>query len=183
MVLKLKKQLQDKANLKVTMDKMVGDLMKKDIRFDQCLFIGILKNGVPLAKYIAGRLSEITGKEIPVALVDITLYRDDLIDSQYDPYRRKAEIPFPVSGKDVILVDDVLFTGRTVRAALTSILEFGRPRIIRLAVLVDRGHRELPIRADITGLECPTNRSEGIRVRIDNPTQKDGIYLYEEVQD
>jgi pyrimidine operon attenuation protein/uracil phosphoribosyltransferase len=111
-------------------------------------------------------LSPLLGLEVPVGAVDITLYRDDLGQAERWPVLRGTEVPFNVDGADVVLVDDVLFTGRTVRAALNAICDLGRPASVRLAVLVDRGHRELPIRADVVGLEVPTTRGDHVRVRL-----------------
>ena len=179
MALKLKQKLLDDKGLTALMDEMAQKIIQDSQDCTQLAFIGILKNGVALAQYLAKKVKELKGINVPVSYVDITLYRDDNIDTAFDPYSRKAEIPFPVTNKEIILIDDVLFTGRTVRAALTSILELGRPQLIRLAVAVDRGHRELPIRADYIGMACKTTREEGIRVRINHKDLEDGIYLFE----
>jgi pyrimidine operon attenuation protein / uracil phosphoribosyltransferase len=122
--------------------------------------------GVPLAERLAAALHGRTGTDVPVGAVDITLYRDDLGRSQTWPVLHGTEIPFSIEGADVVLVDDVLFTGRTIRAALNAICDLGRPASVRLAVLVDRGHRELPIRADFVGLEVTTDRADHVRVRL-----------------
>jgi len=180
MVLKLKQKLLDDKGLFKLLDKMAAEIVKEGLDFKNCIFIGILKNGAPFAEYLSKKVGELTSSQLPVAYVDITLYRDDLIDSQFDPYLRKTEVPFAITNKEVILVDDVLFTGRTVRAALASILVLGRPRLIRLAVAVDRGHKELPIHSDFTGMTCKTTLNQGIRVRVNNPEQEDGVYLYED---
>ena len=128
--------------------------------------VGIRSRGVPLAHRLARELTPLLGLEVPVGAVDITLYRDDLGQAERWPVLRGTEIPFDVDGADVVLVDDVLFTGRTVRAALNAICDLGRPASVRLAVLVDRGHRELPIQADVAGLEVPTARGDHVRVRL-----------------
>jgi len=179
MGLKLKQKLLDDKGLKALLDEMAEQIAAEPFDFQELAFVGILKNGVPLAKYLAKRIGEIKGVDLPVATVDITLYRDDHIDTHFEPYSRQTEIPFSVTNRELILVDDVLFTGRTVRAALRSILELGRPRLIRLAVVADRGHREMPIRADYAGMTVDTTRNEGVRVRINAPEQDDGVYLYE----
>ena len=128
--------------------------------------VGIRTRGVPLAHRLARELTPLLDLEVPVGAVDITLYRDDLGQAERWPVLRGTEIPFDVDGADVVLVDDVLFTGRTVRAALNAICDLGRPASVRLAVLVDRGHRELPIQADVVGLEVPTARGDHVRVRL-----------------
>jgi pyrimidine operon attenuation protein / uracil phosphoribosyltransferase len=128
--------------------------------------IGVRTRGVPLAERLAAALHGRTGTDVPVGAVDITLYRDDLGRSQTWPVLHGTEIPFSIEGADVVLVDDVLFTGRTIRAALNAICDLGRPASVRLAVLVDRGHRELPIRADFVGLEVTTDRADHVRVRL-----------------
>lgn len=183
MALKLKQKLHDDKSLRAILDEIVDKICNEPYNFSKLAFIGILTTGAPLAKYLARKVGEKKDVSIPVAFVDITLYRDDHIDTPFDPYSRKTEIPFPVTNREVILVDDVLFTGRTVRAALTSILELGRPKLIRLAVAVDRGHRELPIHADYTGLTINTVRDQGIRVRVNDPNQENGIYIFEEDED
>ena len=132
---------------------------------DVCL-VGILTRGVPLAYRLAKKLKQIEGVDVPVGEIDITLYRDDLSEKNADPVVNGTKINFDVNGKTVVLVDDVIYTGRTARAAIDAILSFGRPAKIQLAVLVDRGHRELPIRADYVGKNIPTASSEVVKVCI-----------------
>jgi pyrimidine operon attenuation protein/uracil phosphoribosyltransferase len=132
----------------------------------QLALIGIRTRGAPIAARLAAHLHRITGREVAVGAVDITLYRDDLGRGERWPVLHGTEIPFDVEGAEIILVDDVLYTGRTVRAALNSICDLGRPSCVRLAVVVDRGHRELPIRADYVGLEVPTEKGERVLVRV-----------------
>lgn len=139
--------------------------------------VGIRTRGVPLAQRLAARLQAAVGTEIPVGTLDINLYRDDLSTIADHPVLRKTEIPFPVDGRKVILVDDVLFTGRTVRAALDGIVDLGRPAFIRLAVLVDRGHRELPIAADIVGRTVETTPQQKVRVHLEEVDGKDEVVL------
>jgi len=180
MGLVLKTQYCDRQGLLDILDDMAGQIAKANFNFDNLCMIGILSGGARITEYLAEKVGELTGKDIPVAFVDITLYRDDMIDTSYDPYSRKTEIPFSLKNREVLLVDDVLFTGRTVRAALTSILSQTRPKLIRLAIVVDRGFRELPIHADFVGANCETTRNQGIRVRTSEHDQEPGIYIYEE---
>jgi pyrimidine operon attenuation protein/uracil phosphoribosyltransferase len=128
--------------------------------------VGIRTRGVPLAERLARELGRILHADVPVGAVDITLYRDDLGQSQSWPVLHGTEIPFNVDGADVVLVDDVLFTGRTIRAALNAICDLGRPASVRLAVLVDRGHREIPIQPDVVGLNLTTAHADHVRVRL-----------------
>jgi pyrimidine operon attenuation protein/uracil phosphoribosyltransferase len=128
--------------------------------------VGIRTRGVPIARRISEKLGLILGQPVPVGALDITLYRDDLGNGNRWPVLLGTEIPFAVDGSEIVLVDDVLFTGRTIRAALNAICDLGRPARVRLVVLVDRGHRELPIRADAIGLEIETRRNETVKVRV-----------------
>jgi len=128
--------------------------------------VGVRTRGVPIARRLAGYLQEALGEAVPVGAVDITLYRDDLNQAARWPVLHGTEIPFAVDGAEVVLVDDVLFTGRTVRAALNAVCDLGRPTAVRLAVVVDRGHREIPIQADFVGLTAPTEREERVLVRV-----------------
>lgn len=130
--------------------------------------IGVRSRGVPLARRLAQALKSITGDDVPTGALDITLYRDDLMRHQVGPQPlvRRTEIPFSIDDINIILVDDVLYTGRTTRAALDALIDFGRPKAIQLVVLVDRGHRELPIKADYVGKNIPTARRESVQVRL-----------------
>jgi pyrimidine operon attenuation protein/uracil phosphoribosyltransferase len=128
--------------------------------------VGVRTRGVPLAQRLAQELTHLAGDEVVVGAVEITLYRDDLGHSRRWPVLRGTEIPFPVDGAEIVLVDDVLFTGRTIRAAINAICDLGRPGRIRLAVLVDRGHRELPIEPEVVGLHLPTGRGDRVSVRL-----------------
>jgi pyrimidine operon attenuation protein/uracil phosphoribosyltransferase len=139
---------------------------------DGLVLIGIQRRGVVLARRLADAIAESESVRVPVGALDISLYRDDLSEVATYPIVRPTELPFDVTGRTVVLVDDVLFTGRTVRAAMDALTDFGRPRAIRLAVLVDRGHRELPIRADHVGRNLPTARTERVNVHV---TEVDGI--------
>ena len=137
--------------------------------------IGILSRGADLAKRIAGKIKEIENVEVPVGLLDINLYRDDVHSKLDQPIIQKTEILFDIVDRNVILVDDVLFTGRTIRAALDAIVDFGRPRSIQLAVLIDRGHRELPIRPDFIGKNIPTSKDDRVLVRLHERDDSDVV--------
>ena len=139
--------------------------------------IGIRTRGVPLAQRIAQKIAEIEQVDLPVGVLDISLYRDDLTSLADQPIVNKTEITFPVARKTIVLVDDVIYTGRTVRAALDGIIDLGRPNAIQLAVLIDRGHRELPIRADFVGKNVPTSRQELIAVCLTEVDGEDGVYI------
>jgi pyrimidine operon attenuation protein/uracil phosphoribosyltransferase len=146
------------------------------------ILVGIRTRGAPLARRIAKIIEEIEGSEVPVGVLDITLYRDDLQLVARQPVVGKTEMPASVEGKVVVLVDDVLFTGRTVRAAMDEIMDFGRPKAIQLAVLVDRGHRELPIRADYVGKNVPTSAKETITVLVKEDDGEDRVTVEEIVE-
>ncbi len=137
--------------------------------------VGVLTRGAPLARRIAENVRHFEGLEVPVGALDITLHRDDREERGEDPEVRGSHVPFDVTGKTVVLVDDVLYTGRTARAAMDALLELGRPAAIHLAILVDRGHRELPIRADHVGKNVPTSRDESVRVRLIETDGEDGV--------
>ncbi len=154
----------------VAMDRVLAriahEILEKNKSLDGLGLIGIQTRGVPLARRLARKLGEIEGREPPVGILDINLYRDDLSRIAYHPVLKKTEIPFELDGATIVLVDDVLYTGRTVRAALDGIMDLGRPSRVQLAILVDRGHRELPIRADYVGKNVPTSQDEQVEVRL-----------------
>lgn len=180
MSLKLKEQFCDETSLLGIIDEMADQIAQGHAACDNLVFIGVLKGGAPVADYLAQKVGDRLQKAIPVAYLDISLYRDDVIDTQGDPYSRKTEIPFAVQGKEIILVDDVFFTGRTTRAALSNIVALGRPQLVRLAVVVDRGFHELPIRPDYVGRVIETTRNQGVRVRMSNTSDEPGILIYEQ---
>ena len=142
---------------------------------DGLALVGVLTRGVPLARRISANIRQFEGLGIPVGSLDITLHRDDL--EKADPEVRGSHVPFEVTGKTVILVDDVLYTGRTARAAMDALLELGRPAAVRLAILVDRGHRELPIRADYVGKNVPTARGQRVLVNLEETDGEDGVIV------
>ena len=148
------------------------EIVEKQAGTAGLMLIGIQRRGVPLARRIAAAILEHEGVEIPVGALDITFYRDDLSLVAQQPIVKGTELPEGIDGRTIILVDDVLYTGRTIRAAMDALVDFGRPQAIRLAVLVDRGHRELPIRADHVGKNVPTSREESVRVHLD---ETDGV--------
>ncbi|MGE3277413.1 MAG: bifunctional pyr operon transcriptional regulator/uracil phosphoribosyltransferase PyrR [Vicinamibacterales bacterium] len=148
--------------------RIAHEIVERNRGVAEIALVGVRSRGVPLARRIGRALTEITGDEVPVGALDITLYRDDLMRHAVGPQPlvRRTEIPFSIDARTIILVDDVLYTGRTTRAALDALIDFGRPRAIQLVVLVDRGHRELPIKADYVGKNVPTARPESVRVRL-----------------
>ncbi len=144
---------------------------------EDLVLVGIRTRGVPLAQRLQSKINHIDAKEIPLGILDITLYRDDLTTIGPHAILKETKIHFPIDGRRIILVDDVLFTGRTIRAALDGLMDFGRPRGIQLAVLVDRGHRELPIRADYVGKNVPTNLDEMVQVLLREEDGRDEVLI------
>ena len=153
------------------------EIVEKQAGTDGLMLIGIQRRGVPLARRIAASILEHEGVEVPVGALDITFYRDDLSLVAQQPIVKGTELPSGIDGRTIILVDDVLFTGRTIRAAMDALVDFGRPQAIRLAVLVDRGHRELPIRADHVGKNVPTSREESVRVHLEETDGADEVEI------
>jgi pyrimidine operon attenuation protein/uracil phosphoribosyltransferase len=153
------------------------EIVEKQAGTDGLVLIGIQRRGVPLARRIAESIAEHEGVQLPVGALDITFYRDDLSMVAQQPVVKGTELPTGIDGKTIVLVDDVLYTGRTIRAAMDALVDFGRPRAIRLTVLVDRGHRELPIRADHVGKNVPTSREEIVRVRLEEVDGEDGVEI------
>lgn len=151
------------------------EILEKNAQsLDDLALVGVLTRGVPLARRIAENIERFEGLDVEVGSLDITLHRDDL-DLDEEPHVYGSCVPFDVAGKTIVLVDDVLYTGRTARAAMDALLEMGRPAVIRLAILVDRGHRELPIRADYVGKNVPTSRAETVRVKLVESDGEDGV--------
>jgi pyrimidine operon attenuation protein / uracil phosphoribosyltransferase len=153
------------------------EIVEKQAGTNGLLLIGIQRRGVPLARRIAAAIDENESVDIPVGALDITFYRDDLSLVAQQPVVKGTDLPFGIDGRTVVLVDDVLYTGRTIRAAMDALVDFGRPQAIRLAVLVDRGHRELPIRADHVGKNVPTSREEIVRVHLEEIDDEDGVEI------
>jgi pyrimidine operon attenuation protein/uracil phosphoribosyltransferase len=162
-----------------TLTRIAHEIVERNKGIQALALVGVRTRGVYLARRLAGRLKEITGDDIPTGTLDITLYRDDLMRSTVGPQPlvRLTEIPFSIDDRKILLVDDVLYTGRTTRAALDALIDFGRPRAIQLVVLVDRGHRELPIKADYVGKNLPTAAEESVQVRLQESDGVDEVEL------
>lgn len=169
------KQL-DSAHLRRTLRRLSHEILEQTADLSVLALIGIRTRGAPLAERLAGELRGLAGSRPPVGALDVTLYRDDLNRGGVRAKLRKTELPFSCEGKDVILVDDVLYTGRTARAALAALVSFGRPRRVRLAILVDRGGRELPIRADFVGRNVEAGRHEEVRVHLEETDGRDAVF-------
>ncbi len=157
--------------------RIAHEILERNRGLEDVVLVGMRTRGVPLAKRLADALQEFEGQEVPVGALDIGLYRDDIPYLEIGPRLQATDLPTDIAGKRVVLVDDVLYTGRTVRAAMDALVDFGRPRAIRLAVLVDRGHRELPIRADHVGKNVPTSREEIVRVHLEEVDGEDGVTI------
>ena len=157
--------------------RIAHEIIERNKGVDNVVLVGLRTRGVPIAERLAAAINEIEKVELPVGMLDITLYRDDLSTLAYNPVCHGTEIDFDVDGKTVILVDDVLYTGRTIRCALDAIIDMGRPKAIQLAVLIDRGHRELPIRADFAGKNVPTSHKEAIEVYLAEQDSVDEVAI------
>ena len=172
-----KKVIMDAQAIQRAMKRIAHEIIERNKGVEDVILIGIRSRGVPLSERIADEIKKIEGVEVPVGVLDITLYRDDLSQLGYQAIVQGTDIPFDISGKTIVLVDDVLFTGRTVRAALDALIDMGRPKMIQLAVLVDRGHRELPIRADYIGKNVPTSSRETIVVKVSQVDETDAVLI------
>jgi pyrimidine operon attenuation protein/uracil phosphoribosyltransferase len=167
----------DGPGVQRALSRMAHEILERNKGVEGLALVGIRTNGVYLARRLAAKLAEIEKADVPLGELDITLYRDDLSTRKGHPLLRKTEIPFDLTDRRVILVDDVLFTGRTIRAAMDGMMDLGRPRAIQLAVLIDRGHRELPIRADYVGKNIPTGYDERVKVFLREEGHEDGVCL------
>ena len=177
-------QIMDDGAVKRTVTRMAAEIVEHD--GEDVMLVGIHTRGVPLADRLARELEEISGTRPAVGRLDITLYRDDIgpwRPAHTQPVLKKTVLPISIENKVIYLVDDVLYTGRTVRAALDTLLDYGRPRAIRLAVLIDRGHRELPVAADVVGKIVATSRQEDVQVRLRPADDEDGVWLGRETPD
>ena len=166
MALKEKAEIVEADGLRRIVTRIAHEIVERNKGVDDLVLVGIRRRGDPIAKRLAQKIAEFEGKAPAVGSLDITLYRDDLSTVSHQPVVGSTDIPVDINGKVVVLVDDVLYTGRTVRAAMDAIMDLGRPRSIQLAVVIDRGHRELPIRADYVGKNVPTSKKEVIGVKL-----------------
>ncbi len=178
-----KAEIMDADGIRRALVRIAHEIVERNKGLDNVVLVGIRRRGVPLARRLADILKNSENVDVPVGELDITLYRDDLSLKFEQPHVGRTMLPFDVEGKNVVLVDDVLFTGRTVRAALDAIIDLGRPACIQLAVLVDRGHREIPIRADYVGKNVPTSRKEVIHVRLEEYDGIEQVVISEEASE
>jgi pyrimidine operon attenuation protein / uracil phosphoribosyltransferase len=174
-----KTKLMDATAIDRALTRIAHEIIERNRGTEKVVLLGIQRRGVPLAGRLAAKLEQFEGEQVRVGVLDITFYRDDLSLLDEHPIIKGTDIPFLVTGMDVVLVDDVLYTGRTARAAMDAVMDLGRARTIQFAVLVDRGHRELPIRADYVGKNVPTSRSEVIGVHVEEIDGADDVILYE----
>jgi len=177
--MKEKAKILDKDAIARAIMRIAHEIVEKNKGVDNLCLVGIRNRGVYLAHRLADCIKNIEGQDVLTGALDITLYRDDLALASGQPLVRKTEIDFDINAKNLVLVDDVLYTGRTVRAALDALVDFGRPKSIQLAVLVDRGHRELPVRADYAGKNIPTSKDETVEVRLQETEGRDEVVIVE----
>lgn len=178
-LLREKAEIMDEEQMRRAITRIAHEIVEANKGVEGVCLVGVRTRGAPLAKRLAQRIEAFEGAICPVGILDITLYRDDLTTIAHQPVVHKTELPFSVEGKTIVLVDDVLYTGRTARAALDAIMDFGRPRRIQLAVMVDRGHRELPIRADFVGKNVPTSQEEVVSVQLTEIDGRDRVVIME----
>ena len=179
MVEKIKARVMDHGKIKRAIQRMTTEILERNRNLKNIVIVGIRTRGIYLGKRISQLIKELEKRDIPVGVLDITLYRDDFSESEAQHMVKKTEINFSVAKKDVLLVDDVLFTGRTIRAAMDSLIDLGRPKTIQLLVLIDRGHRELPIRADYVGKFLPTSKREVVQVQLKEIDKIDEVLITE----
>ena len=175
----VKKRLLDAARMNRAIRRMAIEIVEKNRGIDDLMIVGIRSRGVPIGERIAREIEALEGAPVAFGIIDITLYRDDLTTIAPQPVVKPTKLPEPIDEKVVVLVDDVLYTGRTVRAALDALIDFGRPKAVQLAVLIDRGHRELPIHADVIGKTVPTDAHEVIKVKLAETDGEDEVLLME----
>ena len=181
MQLRDKHKLMDEMDIKRALTRIAHEIIEKNKGTENVALVGIQRRGAPIAERIAARIAEIEGVQLPVGILDITLYRHDLTLLSSHPLVHRTEVNFNINQKNIVLVDAVLYTGRTVRAALDDLIDLGRPKSIQLAVLIDRGHRELPIKADYIGKHVPTSRQESVSVMIQEVDGRDEVVIQEVV--
>jgi pyrimidine operon attenuation protein / uracil phosphoribosyltransferase len=170
-------EIMDAEQIKRALIRIAHEILEKNKGAENLALLGLQTRGVPIAHRLAGFIKEIEGIEVPVGVLDITLYRDDLSHLMHTPEVRATEVPFNVENKKIVITDEVVYTGRTIRAAMDAIMDLGRPQLVQLAVLIDRGHRELPIRADYVGKNIPTSRLEWVHVKLLEVDGTDGVVL------
>jgi pyrimidine operon attenuation protein/uracil phosphoribosyltransferase len=175
----VKKIVMDADGIDRSLTRIAYELLEKNKGIEDMVLVGIQTGGVFLAERLRQKINRIEGVEIPMGVLDITLYRDDLRTSNKKPRLGKTDIPLSLDDKKVVLIDDVLFTGRTIRAAMDALIDFGRPKLIQLAVLIDRGHRELPIRADFVGKNMPSSLWEAVTVKLREKSGHDEVIIEE----
>jgi pyrimidine operon attenuation protein / uracil phosphoribosyltransferase len=171
----------DAERMSRSLARIAHEILERNRGVEDLALVGIRTRGVPIAKRLARAIREINGHDVPTGSLDITMYRDDLMRHAVGPQPviRKTEIPFSIDDKHILLVDDVLYTGRTIRAALDALIDFGRPKVIQLVVLVDRGHRELPIKADYVGKNLPTALTQSVQVHLEDIDCRDEVEIRE----
>jgi len=174
-----KTQIMDAQQLRRTITRMAHEIIERNKGVEDVVLVGVRTRGKPIAEMLAEAILRVEGKAVQVGSVDITYYRDDMTHLSKEPTIQHADVPFNVENKTVVLVDDVLYTGRTARAAMDCIMDLGRARRIQLAVLIDRGHRELPIRADFAGKNIPTSHAEFVRVHMADTDNDESVWLCE----
>lgn len=177
---KQEKLVMDQSEMGRALTRIAHEILERNRGTQETALVGIRTGGVHLAHRLARRIQEIEHSQVPIGELDITLYRDDLAIRKDQPVLRKTSIPFNISDLKVVLVDDVLFTGRTIRAAMDGLIDLGRPAEIQLAVLVDRGHRQLPIKANYIGKNIPTSREEVVRVLLEEEGEEDRVVILNE---
>ncbi|EOD01297.1 bifunctional pyr operon transcriptional regulator/uracil phosphoribosyltransferase PyrR [Caldisalinibacter kiritimatiensis] len=177
--MKTKAKIMDEKSINRAITRIAHEIIEKNKGVEDLVLVGIKTRGIPLANRLGNKINEIEGKEIPVLTLDITLYRDDLTEVDDQPVVDADKFEYDITNKIVVLVDDVLYTGRTVRAALDALVDKGRPKKVQLATLVDRGHRELPIRADFVGKNVPTSKSEIVSVMLEETDEENKVLIKE----
>lgn len=178
-----KKQLMSASEIDRTLVRLAHEILEKSHDLDQLAFVGIKRRGVPLAQRLAAKIRSLEGRDIPVGVLDISLYRDDLSTVAERPVVNNTDIPFSIAGREIVLMDDVLYTGRTIRAALDALFDHGRPARVQLATLIDRGHRELPIEATYVGRMVQTTANEIIEVKFQETDNQERVLLVERVEE
>lgn len=176
--MELKAKILDEKAIDRSLTRLAHEIIEKNKGIDDVVLIGILTRGLPLAERISKKICDIEGRDVPVGTIDITLYRDDRVNMSEDISVTGHEIDFDINGKNVVLIDDVIYAGRTARAAMDALMDIGRPKTIQLGVLVDRGHRELPIRPDYIGKNVPTSSTELIKVKLKEMDEIDEVLIY-----